>query len=160
GRDRVSRRRELLFQAKRSQKMVARLPRETRRRCHSPFSPEGILKRCRETQWRSLHLASEIHARLGNKTSVRQEFRQLRLVRRADELHQFRRLRSESLNSRLSTVHFPRQMACAANHRQRHPCSGAWHLLVDYAARHRVPRRPNAATARSWLVEPWWRQNE
>ena len=48
---------------------------------------------------RPLHLPSEITARLGNRTAVRQRFRHLRLVRRPNELHQFRRLRSNCRGS-------------------------------------------------------------
>ena len=42
-----------------------------------------------------------------------------------------------SLNFQLSTLNFPRQMACSPNHRQRHSRSCARHLLVDHAARDR-----------------------
>ena len=66
------------------------------RRSHSRFSPDGIAKRGGENQRRSLHFTSEITTRLGNRTAVRQKFCHLRLVRRANELHQLRRLRSES----------------------------------------------------------------
>ena len=93
------------------------------------------------TQRRSLHLTSEITTRLGNRAAVRQRFRHLRLVRCANELHQFRRLRSESIElSTLNHSDFPRQMACAANHRQRHSRSRARHLLADHAARDRISR--------------------
>ena len=70
------------------------------RRSHSRFSPDGIAQCGRENQRRSLHLASEITSRLGNRATVRQRFRHLRLVRRPNELHQFRRLRSVSINFR------------------------------------------------------------
>ena len=55
---------------------------------------------------RPLHLPSEIAARLGNRATVRQRFRHLRLVRRPNELHQLRRLRSNlnrTFNSQPST---------------------------------------------------------
>ena len=64
------------------------------------------MKRRGENQRRSLYFASEITARLGNRTAVRQKFCHLRLVRCANELHQLRRLRSESPSSRLSTSTF------------------------------------------------------
>ena len=116
---------------------LLQLSRQSSRRSHSRFSSKGIAQRRRENQRRSLHLASEITTRLGNRAAVRQRFRHLRLVRRPNELHQLRRLRSKSLNFQLSTLNFPRQMACSANHRQRHSRSRARHLLVDHAARDR-----------------------
>ena len=65
-----------------------------------------------KTQRRSLHLASEIAARLGNRAAVRQRFRHLRLVRRPNELHQLRRLRSnvesDSFRTTLNRSNFPR----------------------------------------------------
>ena len=123
---------------------------------HSRFSSDGIAQRSRKNQRRSLYLASEIAARLGNRATVRQRFRHLRLVRRPNELHQFRRLRSYVLKLQLSTLNhqLPRQMARAPSHRQRHSRSGARHLLAHHAARDRVPRRSDAAIARSRLVEP------
>ena len=41
------------------------------------------------------------------------------------------------INFQLSTLNFPRQMACSPDHRQRHSRSCARHLLVDHAARDR-----------------------
>ena len=48
---------------------------------------------------------------------------------------------------------FPRHVACAASHRQRHSRSRARHLLADHAARDWISRRSNAATASARLVE-------
>ena len=93
GRDRVSRRRKLLLQAKPTQRLVASVSRQSSRRSHSRFSSDGTAQRRRTNQRRPLHLASEITARLGNRAAVRQRFRHLRLVRRTHELHQLRRLR-------------------------------------------------------------------
>ena len=58
----------------------------------------------------------------------------------------------KSLNLRLSTLNFPRQMACAANHRQRHPDSGARNLLAHHAPRVGFPddQMPQL------LVHGWW----
>src|ERR1017187_5232960 len=91
GTSRISRRRKLLFQTKRSQGVAAAVPRESQRRGHSGFSPARTAQRGRETKRRSLHLASEIPARLGNRAALRQRFRELRLVRRAHKLHQLDR---------------------------------------------------------------------
>ena len=109
---------------------------------------------------RPLHLASEIAARLGNRTAVRQRFRHLRLVRRANELHQLRRLRSES--NQLSTLNhqLSAKMAGAPDHRQRHSDSGARHLLADHAARARFSGRANAAIVSARLVEYRRRKDE
>ena len=62
---------------------------------HSGFSRDRTAQRRRKTWRRSLHLASEIAIELGNRAAVRSGLRQLRLVRRAEQLHQLRRLRSE-----------------------------------------------------------------
>ncbi len=62
--------------------------------------------------------------------------------------------------SQLSTINFPRQMACAPNHRQRHFDSGARNLLAEHAARDRISRRSNAATAGPRLVESRRRQDK
>ena len=71
------------------------------------FRQKELRNAVEKTQRRSLHLTSEIAARLGNRAPVRQRFRYLRLVRRPNELHQLRRLRSNSwltlLNSQPST---------------------------------------------------------
>ena len=67
--------------------------RQSHRCSHSRFSPDGTAQCRRRNQRRSLHLAPEITARLGNRAAVRQRFRHLRLVRRPNELHQLRRLR-------------------------------------------------------------------
>src|SRR5207245_9913347 len=91
---------------------------------------------------------------------VVQRFRELRLVRRTDELYQLRRLRSVSIGLQFSTVNFPRQMACAPSHRQRHTRSSARHLLAHHAACDRISRRSNAAIARSRLVESWRDEDE
>ena len=106
GGDRVSRGRKLLLQAKPAQGVAASVSRQTSRRSHSRFSSDRIAQCRRENQRRPLHFAAEIAARLGNRTAVRQRFRHLRLVRRPNELHQLRRLRSKSLttfNSQPST---------------------------------------------------------
>ena len=58
------------------------------------FRQKELRNAVEKIQRRPLHLASEIAARLGNRTTVRQRFRHLRLVRRPNELHQLRRLRS------------------------------------------------------------------
>ncbi len=64
------------------------------------------------------------------------------------------------LNSQLSTINFPRQMACAASYRQRHSRSRARHLLAHHAARHRFSGRSNAAIAGARLVESRRRKDE
>ena len=51
-------------------------------------------------------------------------------------------------------------MARAAHHRQRHPHSGARHLLADHAARPRLSRRADAEIARPRLVEYQRREDE
>ena len=55
---------------------------QSSRRSHSRFSPDRVAQRGRENQRRSLHLATEIAARLGNRAPIRQRFRHIRLVRR------------------------------------------------------------------------------
>ena len=59
------------------------------------FARQELRNAVDTNQRRPLHLASEIAARLGNRAAVRQRFRHLRLVRRPNELHQLRRLRSD-----------------------------------------------------------------
>ena len=54
-------------------------------------------------------------------------------------------------NFNAQAVNFPREVAGAANHRQRHSRPGPWHLLADHAASARIPRRRCHAGAR--LVE-------
>ena len=108
GAGRISRGGELLLQAQPAQRMAASISRQSKRRGHPRFSPDRIAQCRGENQRRPLHFSAEIAALLGNRVSVRSRFCHLRLVRRAGELHQLRRLRSESLNSQLSTLNFPR----------------------------------------------------
>ncbi len=68
---------------------------QTRRRGRSGFSSDRIAKCGGETERRPLHFAPEIAPKLGDRAAVRQGLRQLCLVRRPNELHQFRRLRSK-----------------------------------------------------------------
>ena len=109
GGDRVSRGRKLLFQAQPTQRLAASIISTIEQTQSFPiFVKRNCATPSRKTQRRPLHLASEIASRLGNRAAVRQRFRHLRLVRRPNELHQLRRLRSKSLNFQLSTLNFPR----------------------------------------------------
>src|SRR5207302_227652 len=65
-------------------------------------------------------------------------FRELRLVRSVNELHQFRWLRYEDRQVRKSTAGISRSLACSANHRQRYSRSCARHLLAHHAACDRI----------------------
>jgi len=60
-------------------------------------------------QRRPLHLASEIASRLGIELPFDKDFVTYVSGRRPNELHQLRRLRSESINNQLSTFNFLRQ---------------------------------------------------
>ena len=56
-------------------------------------------------------------------------------------------------NFQLSTINFPRQMAGAPSHRQRHSDSRARHLLADHAPRLGFPDDQMPQVARARLVE-------
>ena len=150
GRGRAPRRRELLLPARRAQRVAARLSASTHPELRHPrFPPDRAAQRGRETERRPLHLAPEIAPELGDRATLRPRLRQLRLVRRPNELHQLHRLRSGRYRLRRSACRVPRQVARAAHHRQRHPHPRARHLLADHAPRARLPRRRKCRSSSS-----------
>ena len=88
------------------------------------------------------------------------KLRQLRLVRRPNELHQLHRLRSDEERLGGATRRIPEMVARAARHRQRHHGSRARNLLADHAARSWFSRRADAETSRPRLVEHQRREDE
>ena len=142
------------FKLSEHKEWLLRLSRQSSRRSRSRFSPDGTAQCRRKTERRSLHLASEIAARLGNRTAVRHRFRHLRLVRCANELHQLRRLRSEQLTTyEQSTVNFPRSMAGTLQIIGKDilvPAHGIYWLIMLHAIGFPDEQMPQL------LVHGWW----
>ena len=123
-----------------------------------PGIPRGRTPQCRgKTLRRPLHLTAEIPPHLGHRASVRLGLCDLRLVRRASELHQLRGLQCHAGSGFNG---FPSQVASRPCDRQRHPHPSAWHLLAGHAPCTWIHRRTNSRPPRAWMVEYRGREDE